>query len=69
MEEKERGEKRGITIGEERGIAIGEERGEERGRLKALNRSVLKLRKRGLDDDEIADFLELTPEDREALLG
>jgi hypothetical protein len=70
------GEERGIAIGEERGIAIGEERGIAIGEarmaqkhLSSMKLAVESLRRAGLDDEEIARSLDLTDEERDALLA
>ena len=54
--------------GREEGIALGEAKGREEGRINTLAPAVENLRRAGLDDDTIAESLQLTPAEREALL-
>ena len=56
-------ERRGIEIGEERGKKLGEKLGEKLGKQNAIKEIVTKKLKKGFSVEEIAEFLELDPDE------
>jgi predicted transposase/invertase (TIGR01784 family) len=58
------GEQRGIVIGKQEGIAIGEQRGEQ----KAMAKYVLKMARKGMAVEDIAELTDLSVEEVNRLL-